>query len=157
MSQFSPVDLIKTYFGYFFDTFGFKVVEEELFNGFRNWIVVLRMEQICRVQFREDRGELFVLFGPVWSPPGYEHGPWYDIDVVLEYFGGKYKEYINDHSSLPDRMEEQMSKYALIVQPLLPRICDLFTGDSFEIREKELEQIHKKRRDEFWAKYTKKE
>jgi len=157
MAQFSPVDLIRTSFAYLFDKYGFKVVEQELFDGFGNWIVVMQLEPKCRTQFRLDRGELFILFGPIWSPPGYEDGPWYDIDVVLEYLGGKNKEYINDHSRYPDSIEEQMSKLALIVRPLLPRICELFSGNNFEIRKMELDQIYKKRMDEFWAKHTKKE
>ncbi len=133
--------LIHKAFRYLFDEFGFEIFEVRTFPSFANWVAVLISEDCCRIKLLKDRTELVVLVGPVWSPPGWESGPFYDIDVIFKALG---EETIYKADKYWNEEEKQLEEISRIIKPIMPKICDLFSGEHYEKNSEKLELIYKK-------------
>ena len=138
--------LIQTTFRYLFDEFEFKIFEVRTFPSFGNWVGVLISEDCCRIQLLQDRSDLMVLVGPVWSPPGWESGPFYDISVIFKALG---EETIYISNKYWNEEEKQLEEISRIITPLMPKICDLFSGEHYKENRKRLDLIYQRMRDEW--------
>ena len=81
----SVIEQIETHFFYLFDEYGFRVFSSTIWHeSFGNWVVVLLSDGF-RITLFHDRGDVTLLVGPLWSPPGWQAGPWYDLPLVVEF------------------------------------------------------------------------
>lgn len=141
----SIVETIRRYFGFLFAKREFTVITECYFDSFDNWVVVLESKD-CRIRFFQDRGEVTIAFGPVWSPPNWQSGPWYDLRVMIRYItqGNEQWEYQGGST------EEQFEHLAKKLRRFWQQICQLFRDDIFPQEQQVLQKIQEEMDDEFW-------
>lgn len=147
MTHPTIVEQIKKYFRYLFDESGFTVVSETYFDSFGNWVVVLASDD-CRLRFFQDRGEVSIAVSPLWSPPGWQAGPWFDLPIVTAYLTqGQYTwEYA------PGSTEQQLERLAGILRPYCDQICAMFRKEVFPEKEEELRGLETQRSKRLWDK-----
>lgn len=138
-------DKIRKHLPFLFDIYGFSVTSETTFESFGNWVVVLESKE-CRLRFFQDRGEITLAVGPLWSPPGWQSGPWFDFRAVIRYLshGNDRWEYGGGST------EEQLRRLAEKLPPHLPQIFQLFREDVFPKKQPELQRTQSELDDEFW-------
>lgn len=145
MASPGVADEIRRHFAYLFDIYGFAVTSEIRFESFGNWVVVLESKE-CRLRFFQDRGEITVAVGPLWSPPGWQSGPWFDLRAVIRYISqGKDRwEYESGSTN------EQLKHLAEKLRPYCRQICQLFREEVFQDKQQELQKVQNQLDDEFW-------
>lgn len=145
MKQATSLEQIRKYFGYLFDEYGFNVVAETHFESFGNWVVVLQSDD-CRIRIIQDREEISVALGPLWSIPGWQAGPWYDLAVITAFLtqGNSTVEY---RSTTTDRQLEQLAE---VLHSRYDQIRELFQGETFRQRQAELELLRDQFNEQIW-------
>ncbi len=151
MTHSTVMEQIKKYFGYLFDEYGFDVIAETYFESFGNWVVVLQSDD-CRVRIIQDRGEVSVAVGPLWSPPGWQAGPWFDLAVITAFLtqGKGTLEY------RPGRTDQQLERLANLLRSHCDQICELFQDKVFQQKRVELELLRDQLDGQFWDQLTRK-
>lgn len=130
------MDQIRKYFDYLFDANGFEVISESYFQSFGNWVVVLQSDD-CRIRFLQDREEVSIAVGPVWSPPGWNAGPWFDLSIVIAFLT-REKEILERRLGNTD---QQIEYLADTFRSYLDQICELFREDTFRQQRDKLELL----------------
>lgn len=145
----SPVILnkIKTIFHYLFDDYGFAVIAETYFESFGNWAVVLQSGDCCRIRIFQDRGEIFIALGPLWSPPSWNAGPWFDLTVIVAFLT-QGKDILEYELGKPDW---QLERLADRLRPYMEQICELFRENVFEQKREALELLQEQMNEQIWA------
>lgn len=141
-----PKELVKQYFAYLFQTYGFTIGSFVRFPHFGNWAMVLLSDN-CRILFFQDRGELSMSFGPLglnetWDGKPrttWDSGPWYDVGFVLAYLGLDKSLIAKSYPS--DRVDKQMKEIAEKLLPHIEKVCELFRADRFWSKKEELERF----------------
>ena len=134
------LDVINHDMRYLFEEYGFIVMREVMYSAFGNWQLVLESSQCGKIQFAEDRGQIFVSFGPRdWPPRGAESGPWHDLGDVASYVSegagqfGMDAVWFDGAEMAPS--DNQLRRLAVVLRHLMPRIREVFGGDKyFEMR-----------------------
>lgn len=145
------MEQIKKYFGYLFDDYGFDVISETCFESFGNWVVVLRSND-CRLRIVQDRGEVSIAAGPLWSPLGWQAGPWFDLRVITAFLtqGKVMPEYI------PGKTDQQLERLSNLLRSYCDQICELFQERVFQQKRAELELYRDQLDEQFWDQLTRK-
>ena len=130
---------------YLFDEYGFSVLREVMHSAFGNWQLVLESTQCGRIQFEEDRGQIFVSFGPRdWAPRGAESGPWHALGDVVNYISdgtGRFDlDAIWRDGAVMASSDNQLRRLAVVLRRLMPRIREVFGGDNYLEARVELER-----------------
>jgi hypothetical protein len=139
----SETSIIKEHFSYLLDRF--EIISETNFESFGNWVVVL-VSKKCRVRIMYDRGEVSLAVGPLWSPMGWQAGPWYDLSVIWRYLS------LNDQlleTELGLPADKQLQNLSISFRKEFERICSLFTEENFKQIEDELNGIKSQKDDTF--------
>jgi hypothetical protein len=144
--QSEIADEIRRRFQYLFDEHSFVLGSERHFESFGNWAVVLQSDTCGRIRIMQDRGEVFLALGPQWSPLSWDAGPWYSLDVVVQYLSGG----LDRFESTLGRTDEQLGRLAERLRPYIDAACKLFQGDTFEASTGELDALRQKIEDETW-------
>ena len=149
MASCKIVDEIRKRFRFLFDAHGFALASEICFDSFENWVVVLKSKE-CRLRIFQDRGEVTIAVGPLWSPSGWQSGPWFDLAIVIRYVsqGKDQWEYEGGNT------DEQLKRLAEKLRPYCQQICWLFREDVFPEKRQELEKMQAKLDREFWKSLT---
>jgi hypothetical protein len=151
MTHPKVVDQIRKYFDYLFDANGFEVISETYFQSFGNWVVVLQSDD-CRIRFLQDRGEVSIAVGPVWSPPSWNAGPWFDLSIVIAFLTPK-KEILERRLGNTD---QQIEYLADTFRTYCDQICELFREDTFRQERDKLELLRDQSEEQYWGRLTKK-
>jgi hypothetical protein len=149
MTPSETVDQIREFFGYLFDDFGFRVISETHFESFSNWVVVLQSE-VCRIRIFRDRGEVSIAVGPLWLPPGWQAGPWFDLTVLISFLtNGKYtlEHAVGDTS-------QQLKRLADVFHLYYDQVCELFQEQVFQQKKGELELFREQMNEQIWNRLT---
>lgn len=125
-------------FDYLFRDYGFGIQQERQFESFGNWVVVLESPD-CRMRIFQDRGYISIAFGPVWSPPDWEAGPWFGLEVIFEYLSVKYT--LTNEDVIRELSPVSLEHLANMLKPHLKSICDLFQAEAFPSHRDKLEHI----------------
>lgn len=143
------VEQVRKYFAYLFDDYDFDVISDTHFQNFGNWVVVLRSND-CRIRFFQDRGEVSVAVGPLWSSPGWQAGPWFDLTVITAFLtqGKSTVEYESGKTG------RQLKRLANILRPYCDEICELFQEKVFQQKRVELELLRDQLDEQFWGQLT---
>lgn len=149
MTRSVVMDQIKELFHYLFEDYGFTVFSETYFESFGNWVIVL-LSNGCRIRFFEDRGEVSIAVGPLWSPADWQAGPWFDLPIVIAYLTNEKDTWEYKSGSTA----EQLERLAGLLRPSCDQICELFEEDVFQQRRRELESLEKQRYNQLWDKLT---
>jgi len=149
MGHIEAIYVIRRKFAYLFQEYKFDIIFERYFDSFGNWVIVL-VSRDCRVRFFQDRGEITISIGPLWSPPGWEAGPWFDLFLVLEYLTKRTSVW----GYQPGSMSQQLDYLSATLRPYCSQLYELFNPDSFSATEAELRLLKEKRDKEFWNKIT---
>lgn len=149
MNHIEATYVIQQKFTYLFQECKFSIDFEKSFDSFGNWVVVLVSED-CRLRFFQDRGEITVSIGPLWNPPSWEAGPWFDLFLVLEYLTKR----TDERRYQFDSMYQQLEYLSSVLHPHCSQACELFKPDVFSIKESELRLLEKKRNKAFWDDLT---
>jgi hypothetical protein len=140
----SATSIVREYFSYLFDRF--EIVSETNFESFGNWVVVL-VSKKCRVRIMHDRGEVSLAVGPLWSPPSWQAGPWYDLAVMWRYLS--LSEPLLE-TQLDLSIDERLKNLSISFHEHAERVCDLFVEENFKQTEDELNSIKNKLDDAAW-------
>lgn len=151
MKRSMIVEQISKHFRYLFNDYGFNVISETHFESFGNWVVVLASDDF-RIRLFEDRGEVTISVGPLWSPPGWQAGPWYDLTFTIEFLtqGKDLFEYEGG------KTEQQLERLAGVLRAYCDQIHELFQEEVFRQKQEELELLVEQRLDQFWNQLTRK-
>ena len=76
------IDSLNKHFDYLFHDYGFDLFADTFTTNY--WVVVLLSDD-CRIRFLRDRDGVSFAVGPLWDPPGWQAGPWYDLRIVLRF------------------------------------------------------------------------
>lgn len=147
MRQRNEAELVKRYFPYLFDEYGFAMIDERYFDHFSNWVVVLVSgTRKCRMRVMEDRGTVMIAVGPIWDPPGWESGPWTDITTLLEYLHqGVFDITYNQMGPA----EPQLTRLSVILHLYMDQICAICNSAVFSEHADKLQQLWEKQ----WGRY----
>ncbi len=126
---------------------GFTRVAELHFESFGNWVVVLQSDECGRIRIMQDRGEVDVACGPIWSPATWDVGPWYSLNTIVRYLSNG-EEQLNP---VAGEMEEQLEYLAEVLRANLRVICRLFSDDVFLDKKTELDALQQAIEDEIWT------
>lgn len=137
MQERNKPELIRKYFAFLFDQYNFKIIDIRYFDTYSNWAAVLISDKF-RVRFHEDRGTVMIAFGPLWDPPGWEAGPWHDLDFVIAYLN---RVPVTVEYSDTFQVEPQLERLAKKLVPYLDQICDLFSPENFLTHEAGLDNV----------------
>lgn len=143
------MERIRKVFCYLFEDHGFTVFSETYFESFGNWVIVL-LSDSCRVRLLEDRGEVSIAIGPLWSPASWQAGPWFDLPVVIAYLtDGKDKwEYKSGDTT------QQLERLGSSLHQYCDQICEMFKDDVFQKKQEELRAIEEQWHSELWARLS---
>jgi hypothetical protein len=142
MEQRNERELVERNFYYLFEQYGFTIVDFRFFDSFSNWMALL-ISAKCRLKIYEDRGSVMIAGSPLWDPPDWEAGPWYDLSFVVEYL--THGEFTWDYDKMGSA-EPQLKWLAEILHPYTDQICALFQSDSFPDHEENLHRL--------WVRYV---
>lgn len=135
------VEVIEEKFNFLFNE-GFSISGKAFYESeFGNWIVALESPRF-KIRFRRDRNDLFMSIGPVWAQSDirdFKH--FFDLEVVLVYLSGdrSYYPVIAKGREIKDALEGLSKLTRLYFKP----ITNLFEGDEFNEKEKELHKLGK--------------
>ena len=136
-SGVADLDVIKHDMSYLFDEYGFTILREIMYDTFGNWQLILESAQCGRIRFAEDRGQVFVSFGPRdWPLRGAESGPWHDLADVCDYISASKGRANLDAVWLDGAAmassDNQLRRLAVVLKQLMPGVCDVFGGDMYQ-------------------------
>lgn len=142
MGQRNEQELVREYFHYLFEEYGFTFADFRYFDSFSDWVALLVSDK-CRLKIFEDRGSVMVAVGPLWDPPSWEAGPWYDLSFVIDYLTEGV--FTWDYDKMGPA-EPQLKWLADILRPYTDQVCTLFGLGSFPDHEDDLHRL--------WEKYV---
>lgn len=141
MHQRNEADLIRKYFHYLFDEYGFTMIDVRHFNSYSDWVAVLASNK-CRLRFIEDRGTVMLAVGPLWDPLGWEAGPWFELPIVTAYLNQGIFTWEYDQLG---PTEPQLRSLADLLRPYIDQICTMFSPDNFPKHEDNLRRLYDER------------
>lgn len=144
--QLEISDMIRHWFCWLFDDYGFTLVTEQHFESFGNWAVVLQSDKCGRIRIMQDREEVFLACGPQWSPVSWDVGAWYSLDTVVRYLSNGEDQF----DPVLGETEQQMKRLAEVLQRYMSPACILFQGDVFWVKKCELDALQQMIEDEIW-------
>ena len=134
------LSLIKKHFPVLFGVDARVIYQEFRTQHFGNWIVVLQTDGF-RVRIYRDRSEVFLSVGPVWAHPGWQGGPWYDIEVAVAYIT-QYSNFIGKYKGELKVTEPQISRLSEIFGQYYDQIQALFVETEFTKHSQELQPAY---------------
>ncbi len=137
MAHGSEFDLVKVHFPYLFDEYGFSVIDIRYFDSFTNWVAVV-VSKRCRIRFFEDRGGVELAIGPLWDPPGWQAGPWFDLPAVLAYLN--HGVFTWDYGPT-GRTGPQLERLSAALHPQMGLICAIFSPENYPKHEAALRRL----------------
>ena len=137
MRQRNEAELVKKYFHYLFSEYGFTIIDVKYFEDFSNWVAVLTSDKY-RLRFLEDRGTVTLAIGPLWDPPGWDAGPWFDLSFVIAYLN--QEPFAWDYDVLAPA-EPQIERLSHVLRPYMDQICTVFSPDAFPEHHDELRRL----------------
>ena len=140
---------IKKHFHYLFEDYDFTVFSETYFESFGNWVVVLLSDDF-RIRLFEDRGDVTLAVGPLWSPPGWQGGPWHDLTRITAFLtqGKDIWEYKRGTT------DEQLQRLAGILRPYCDQIRELLQEEVYQQNKEKLRRVGEQLRDQLWDQLT---
>ena len=146
-SSSTIVDQIKKHFDYLFIEYGFQIISETHFESFGNWAIVLQSDA-CRLRFFNDRGEVFIAASPLWSPPSWQAGPWYDLASIVAFLT-QGKEKLELEPKLGE-IEQQLMQATEVFRIYCDQIIESFREDTFQKNQSELELFKDQLDEQYW-------
>ena len=146
------LEFIERYFDYLFKEYGFSVISETDFDSFGNWVIVLQSDS-SRIRFFQDRGEVSLAVGPLWSPPSWQAGPWYDLSVITTFLSKGQHTFKYELGTT----ERQLERLTQALHLSCKQICELFQETTYQRIRQELDEYSEQALEQDWNKLLGKE
>jgi hypothetical protein len=140
-------NLIKQYFDFLINEYGFEVVIEEIGTSF-DWCILVLKSKICCVRFSRDKGDVIIEVGPISALNRINGGKkdgWFFLNTIINFFNKTYKFerslFGNIFTKKEKKMELQIRYLSKQFEKYKEQIFELFNQGTFEKRKVELKEF----------------